>query len=459
MCTRPDISYALSMMIRYQNNPGDSELRVKGYTDANFQTDRDDMKCQAGFVFMINGGAICWRSFKESVVADSTTEAEYITASKAAEAVWIRQFFEGLRVVPIAEDPITIYCDNSGAIFQAKEHKSSNKSRHSPENMQTPCTVLKIVEHTPGFEIAAETAAAMAAGSIIFRDIDHVYSHNLLNKAKSLFSFAGSRRGTYDGECPFYCSYSGFNDEMQWAATWMYKATRNETYLHYITDESIDAVGGEFNWDLKYAGSQILLTEMFFQGQQKFVEYRTMVDSYICSVIPGSPYAQAHFTPGGMLYMRDGANSQYVTAASFAFSVYSDVLAQHNQRVICGGKQFAPTELLAFAKKRMDYILGSNPQQRSYMVGFGKNPPQQPHHRGASVPVLQKAEVVSCARSFVDWFTKNAPNPNELTGAIVGGPDRNYNFEDRRHIGNYEEPCTYVNSLAIGVLARLAMGS
>lgn len=104
----------------------------------------------------------------------------------------------------------------------------------------------------------------------------------------------------------------------------------------------------------------------------------------------------------------------------------------------------------------MDYLLGANPQQRSYMVGFGKNPPMQPHHRGASVPVLPKTAEVSCGRTFIDYFTKNAPNPNELTGAIVGGPDRNDNFEDRRHIGNYEEPCTYINSLAIGALARLA---
>jgi len=110
---------------------GDSELCVKGYTDSSFQTDRDDMKSQAGFVFMLNGGAVSWRSFKESVIADSTTEAEYVAASEAAkEAVWIRQFIEGLKVVPTAEDPITIFCDNSGAIFQAKEPKSSNKSRH-----------------------------------------------------------------------------------------------------------------------------------------------------------------------------------------------------------------------------------------------------------------------------------------------------------------------------------------
>lgn len=55
-----------------------------------------------------------------------------------------------------------------------------------PENMRTPRTVLKIDEHTPGTEIAAETAAALAAASIVFRQLDHVYSHHLLNKAKSV---------------------------------------------------------------------------------------------------------------------------------------------------------------------------------------------------------------------------------------------------------------------------------
>ena len=79
----------------------------------------------------MNGGAVCWRSSKQSVTADSTTEAEYIAASEAAkEAVWIRQFVEGLTVVPSAAGAIPLFCDNSGAVFQAREPKSSNKSRH-----------------------------------------------------------------------------------------------------------------------------------------------------------------------------------------------------------------------------------------------------------------------------------------------------------------------------------------
>lgn len=90
------------------------------------------------------------------------------------------------------------------------------------------------------------------------------------------------------------------------------------------------------------------------------------------------------------------------------------------------------------------------------MVGFGQNSPKQPHHRGASVNAMSEDSIVSCPMSFVNWFNKDVPNPNELTGAIVGGPDRYDNFQDKRWASSMTEPCTYVNSLAIGALAKLA---
>lgn len=111
------------------------------------------------------------------------------------------------------------------------------------------------------------------------------------------------------------------------------------------------------------------------------------------------------------------------------------------------------------AMPQIDYLLGENPQKRSYMVGFGENPPTQAHHRGASVPPLAANKVVNCGMSFNDWFNPNKPNPNELTGAIVGGPDKSDNFQDLRTASSYTEPVTYCNSLAVGALAKLAMTS
>ncbi|OVA10341.1 Glycoside hydrolase [Macleaya cordata] len=325
-----------------------------------------------------------------------------------------------------------------------------------PENMNTPRTVLKIDENRPGSEIAAETAAAMAASSIVFRGTDKVYARRLLNKAKLLFEFAKTHKGTFDGECPFYCSYSGYNDELLWAASWLYIATHKPVYLTYIQEEAITANVAEFSWDLKYAGIQVLLSKLFFEGEKSLETYQKQADNFVCSVLPDSPYHQVFISPGGLIHLRDGANTQYVTSTAFLFSVYSDLMAQHNHKVTCGNQQFDSTHLLAFAKKQMDYILGSNPRGGSYMVGFGNNSPKQPHHRGASVPPMPKDAVVSCPMSFANWFSKNQDNPNELTGAIVGGPDRYDNFVDQRWQSAMEEPCTYVNSLAIGTLAKLA---
>ena len=73
----------------------------------------------------MNGGAISWKSSKKTTNVDSTTEAEYISASDAAkEAVWLHKFIADLGVVPSISYPIHVLCDNNGAIAQAKEPKS-----------------------------------------------------------------------------------------------------------------------------------------------------------------------------------------------------------------------------------------------------------------------------------------------------------------------------------------------
>src|SRR6187551_3903992 len=110
---------------------GEEELIVKGYTDASFQTDPDDSKSQSGFVFTINGGAVSWKSSKQDTVADSTTEAEYIAASEAEkEGVWMRKLLIELGVFPNASSPLELYCDNNGAITQAKEPRNHQKNKY-----------------------------------------------------------------------------------------------------------------------------------------------------------------------------------------------------------------------------------------------------------------------------------------------------------------------------------------
>ncbi|KAK1697777.1 hypothetical protein QYE76_014474 [Lolium multiflorum] len=110
---------------------GDQELAVTSYTDASWNTDPDDSKSQSGYVFILNGAAVSWRSAKQSVVAKSSTESEYIAASEASsEAIWMKCFITELGVVPSALDPMTIYCDNMGAIANAQEPRSHKKLKH-----------------------------------------------------------------------------------------------------------------------------------------------------------------------------------------------------------------------------------------------------------------------------------------------------------------------------------------
>ena len=64
---------------------GESDLKLMGYTDFSFQSNHDDSKSISGYVFILNDGAVSWKSFKQQTVANSNTEVEYITASEAAK--------------------------------------------------------------------------------------------------------------------------------------------------------------------------------------------------------------------------------------------------------------------------------------------------------------------------------------------------------------------------------------
>jgi hypothetical protein len=80
---------------------------------------------------MINGGAVSWKCSKQETVADSTTEAEYITASEAAkEGVCIRKFLSELGVFPSVSSPLDLYCNKNGVIAQAKEPRNHQKNKH-----------------------------------------------------------------------------------------------------------------------------------------------------------------------------------------------------------------------------------------------------------------------------------------------------------------------------------------
>ncbi|GKE84733.1 hypothetical protein Tco_1558475 [Tanacetum coccineum] len=118
------------MFLVYDGNPK-AELRVTCYCDAGFETDRDDLKSLTRYVFVLKGGAVDWKSSKQSTTGMSATEAEYIAASKAAmKVVWIRKLISRLGIVPIINEPIKMLCDNSITLLIANEPGAPKGVRH-----------------------------------------------------------------------------------------------------------------------------------------------------------------------------------------------------------------------------------------------------------------------------------------------------------------------------------------
>ena len=156
-CTRPDISFAVGMLGRYQSNPGlfhwraakkvlrylqgtkdhmltyrrTSNLEVVGYSDSDYAGCKDTRKSTFDYLFLLADGAISWKSGKQSVIATSTMEAEFIACFEATvQSLWLRNFFNGLSIIGTIAKQMRIYCDNAAAVFFSKNDRYSKGAKH-----------------------------------------------------------------------------------------------------------------------------------------------------------------------------------------------------------------------------------------------------------------------------------------------------------------------------------------
>uniref|UniRef100_A0A0V0HTF6 Endoglucanase n=1 Tax=Solanum chacoense TaxID=4108 RepID=A0A0V0HTF6_SOLCH len=271
--------------------------------------------------------------------------------------------------------------------------------------MTTPRSVYKIDEQHPGADLAGETAAALAAAAVAFKESDLGYSNQLLTHAKELFDFAKKFPGVYTSSIPvadkFYGS-SGYEDELLWAAVWLYKATKDKSYLDYINEKSTSRGGTRlnFSWDDKYIGAQVLIAkdilENKFAGSESTLlnEYKKNAEEFICNCIQKG-HNNIQKTNGGLLWWNYWNNLQFVTTATIVITTYADTLSATKNSLQCSSGNVEPLQLINFVKSQVDYILGENPQKMSYMVGFGTNYPQEVHHRGASIVSIKKDKKTS----------------------------------------------------------------
>ncbi|CAM9003797.1 unnamed protein product [Rhodiola kirilowii] len=352
--------------------------------------------------------------------------------------------------------PTTLYT-------QVGDGNSDHQCWERPEDMDTAHTLYKITADSPGSEVAAEAAAALSAASVVFKSSNANYSAKLLRHSVSLFEFADKYQKSYQASCPFYCSYSGYQDELLWAAAWLYKSTNDAKYLTYVSEhQGWSQAVNEFSWDNKFAGAQTLLAKVieYFGGKSELNKFKTDIESFVCALLPGSSTVQIRTTPGGLLYTRDSSNLQYVTSSTMVLFIYSKILKTHQIKgVQCGSTTISASKIQSFATSQVEYILGNNPMKMSYMVGFGSKYPTQLHHRGASIPSIQThPEKIGCNDGY-KWYSLSEHDPNVHVGAIVGGPNSNDQYNDVRSDYSHAEPTTYMNAAFVGSVAALLSGN
>jgi len=278
-----------------------------------------------------------------------------------------------------------------------------------PEDMTMARPAMKIDAANPGSELAGETAAALAAGYMVFKERDAAFASQLLDHARRLYTFAHTYQKMYHlsitGAADFYKSWNGYNDELVWAGLWLYRATGEQQYLDLANSFNGNSWGSkEFSWDDKYPGTYVLYV-MLADNQ----EARDKLDQFLNYWI-----SEVHYTPKGLAWHMQWGPLRYCANAVFI----SLLAADQGIRV---------DECRNFARQQIHYMLGD--AGRSYVCGVGHNPPQRPHHRAAS---CSPDPWVWC-----DWgdYYKPDPNPNVLYGALVGGPDMWDNYDDDR--GDY----------------------
>ena len=294
------------------------------------------------------------------------------------------------------------------------------------EVMQMQRPSYKVDKNNPGSTVAGEAAAALAACAAVYKNVDKSYSDKCLKHAKELYNFAETTHSDagYTAASGFYNSWSGYQDELAWAAVWIYIATDDSSWLSKAKTNEAKLSGNPkwtLCWDDKYIGVECLLAEL--TGESK---YKTKVEESLDWWCNGITY-----TPKGLAWLDTWGSLRYATTAAFVAASYAESGKCSSEKV---------QKYMNFCESQVNYALGSS--GRSYVVGFGVNPPEHPHHRTAQ-------------GSWADNMNEPNYHRHTLYGALVGGPNASDGYNDT--VSDYtanEVACDY-NAGFTGALAKM----
>ena len=311
------------------------------------------------------------------------------------------------------------------------------------EVMQMERPSYSISTSKPGSDLAGQTAAALASIAIVFKGVDDAYAATLLSHAKQLFSFAENYRGKYSSSITdaqgYYQSSSGDPDELAWASVWLYKATNDSAYLAKARSyyDNLNKQGQEnyrsykwtLSWDDVSYGVYVLMAQL--TGEQK---YKDDAEHWLDWWTVGFNGSQVKYV-GDLAWLDQWGSLRYAANTALPAFIYSDLITDATKKA----------RYHDFAVKQINYMLGSNPNNRSYVVGFGVNPPKNPHHRTAHA---SWQDALDSSKDPVD-------NRHIIYGALVGGPGSDGSYTDTRSNYQTNEIATDYNAAFTGGLAKM----
>jgi endoglucanase len=291
----------------------------------------------------------------------------------------------------------------------------------------TERTSFKVDTSTPGSDVAGMASSALSIASLIFEPTDPSYAATCLTHATELFKFAD----TYKGKNPldnFYQS-GGYLDDLTWAAIWMYIATEDSTYLDKARSYMpLETLGGNWThcWDDVSYGAVLKIAQA-----TKDEDYIYLVEKNLDWWLPGSGL---NYTPGGLAWLDNWGSLRYASTAAFLAFVWADDDTT--------GDTSKKAAYRTFAEKQINYALGDNERNGSYVVGFGKNAPVHPHHRTTHCSWLSMLDVPLFHRHI-------------LYGALCGGPSQDGAYNDDITDYTRNEVTDDYNAGFVGALAKM----
>ncbi|KAJ3038017.1 hypothetical protein HDV00_001061 [Rhizophlyctis rosea] len=296
-------------------------------------------------------------------------------------------------------------------------------------------------------DIAADYAAALAAAAIILRPTDPTYADRCLAMSKTIYTFGTRYVNSYQDPIftetgwknykEWYPSTS-YTDDLSLAATFLYLATNDASYLTAAETYSSQSDLSEYSWADKAIASTILIYR-----QSKSASLRTRINDFFARYLPGGSLPR---TPRGLVYLYQWGSLRYAANVAFLALVYAKIIQSEDTGLA--------SNLRTFAIQQINYILGDC--GRSWVVGFGESSPKLPYHKGSynsfiDYPLRGKDNSVIGD----DFLHSRTPNRFILYGALVGGPNADDTYVDNREDYVYTEVTQDYNAAFSGALAGL----